>query len=60
MVRCLQRDYGLEMTHQIISQKIAPKVISMESVRLSAKRKYSGKCHNRGWDKENRIQRQNE
>ena len=51
MVRCLQRDYGLEMTHQIISQKIAPKVISMESVRLSAKRKYSGKCHNRGTKK---------
>ena len=51
VAKCLQRDYGLEMTHQIICQKIAPATVSIETVRQSAKRVYGGKCHNRATKK---------
>ena len=47
----MQRGYGLEMTHSIISQKLAPRKVSMETVRRSAKRAYGGWCHNRGTKK---------
>ena len=49
--RCLQRGYGLEMTTTIIAQKVAPMEIHQECVRRSAKRAYSGKCHNRATKK---------
>ena len=51
VVRCLQRGYGLEMTHSIISQKLTPVKVSMETVRRSAKRAYSGRCKNRSTKK---------
>ena len=51
VARCLQRGYGLEMTHSIVSQKLAPLEVSIETVRRSAKRAYGGKCHNRGTKK---------
>ena len=51
VAKCLQRDYGLEMTHSIISQKITPATISTEAVRQSAKRVFGGKCHNRATKK---------
>ena len=51
VARCLQRGYGLQMTHAIISQKVSPVEVSQECVRLSAKRAFNGKCHNRGTKK---------
>ena len=57
--KCLQRGYGLEMTTSIIAQKLAPVEISAECVRRSAKKVYSGKCHNRATTK-NWQQRQDQ
>ena len=51
VARCLQRGLGLQLTYSIVNQKLSPVEVSMETVRRSAKRAYSGICKNRGTKK---------